>query len=252
MNESGSWGAGSLHNTTACCQRPGQKAGTYFNPHHPLIILWHSQSRMMPNDSKNQTKDLAGYLWKHSGHVEIDDPWLTDNWYQWGKIKQKINGKRGSLKDSKGKGKICHALALCLDSAWECREQMRKENDKLMNEIQTLKLAKLSLQCLYSKVKQELKESKKLRKILEERLELTLLHTPKAVDVRKIQNLIMSPEDWDGDIWESSDENYNENIELDFDESMELLPLKEEEDPEFKMKPIIKTEISEGPQGGQR
>lgn len=187
---------------------------------------------MMANDSKNQTKDLADYLQKQSVHIEIDDPWPTDNWYQWGKIKEKINEKRGSLKDSKGKGTICHALALCLNSAWEWREQMIKENDKLMNKIQRLKLAKLSLKCQYRNVKQELKESKKNTKILEQ----TLLCTPKAVDVRKIPKLITSPEDWDGDIWESSDENDNENIELDSDESTELLPLKEKEDPEFKMK----------------
>lgn len=46
-----------------------------------------------------------------------------------------------------------------------------------------------------NKVKQELKESKKNTKTLEEKLELTLLHTPKARDVRKIQKLITSPED---------------------------------------------------------
>lgn len=98
-----------------------------------------------------------------------------------------------------------------------------------------------------NKVKQELKESKKNTKTLEEKLELTLLHTPKAMDARKIQKLITSPEDWDSDIWERSDENDNENMELYSHESMELPPLKEEEDPEFKMKPILKTETFEGP-----
>lgn len=69
---------------------------------------------------------------------------------------------------------------------------------------------------------------------MEEILELTLLNTHKTMDVRKIQKLIASPEDWDGDIWESSDENDDENTEWDADENIEPIPLKKEEFLELK------------------
>lgn len=37
MNKSGFWGAGHTYKAIACCQRPGQKSGTYLNA-SPLFI----------------------------------------------------------------------------------------------------------------------------------------------------------------------------------------------------------------------
>lgn len=58
--------------------------------------------------------------------------------------------------------------------------------------------------------------------------------------------------DGDGDIYKKSDEISDENVELDFHENTESSLPKEEEIPEFKMKLISKTELSEELKGGQR
>lgn len=135
------------------------------------------------------------------------------------------------LKDNTGENTICHALTLCLKSASQWRQQMIKENNKL---------------------KQQLKGSKEKTKTLTEKLELTLLKPPKSLDIKQIPKLITSPEDGDGDICKSSDDISDETVELDFHESTEPSPLKEEEIPEFEMKTISKTELSKEVQVGQR
>lgn len=57
----------------------------------------------MANDTKNQTKDLADYLQKHNVHIEIDDPWPTDKWFQQGKIrgKKKKSGDHWKIKNER-------------------------------------------------------------------------------------------------------------------------------------------------------
>lgn len=67
------------------------------------------------------------------------------------------------------------------------------------------------------------------------------------MDVKKIQKLITSPKHWEGDIWEHPGEISDEHTKWCSDENTGPPPLKEEEIPEFKIRPIIKTEFSKGP-----
>lgn len=62
--------------------------------------------------------------------------------------------------------------------------------------------------------------------------------------------LIVSPEDWDGDFWESPDANADEG-EWNSNETIEPPPPREEEVPDLKFRQVIKTKVSKPPQGGQ-
>lgn len=84
-----------------------------------------------------------------------------------GKVQEKLDTKRGSQKDKKGKDIICHALGLCLKAAWQWREQMLKEMNNLREEIEERKLVELSLQCQNDQLKKQLRESKQKTKNLE-------------------------------------------------------------------------------------
>lgn len=57
---------------------------------------------------------------------------------------------------------------------------------------------------------------------------------------------IVSPEDWDGDFWESPDENADEG-EWNSDETTEPPPLREKEVPDLKMRHKIKTSVQTTP-----
>ncbi|PKU28199.1 hypothetical protein llap_21498 [Limosa lapponica baueri] len=57
----------------------------------------------------------------------------------------------------------------------------------------------------------------------------------------KIRKIIVSPEDWDGDIWGGPDDS----------ETEEDVPLFPTDSPEYEARPIVKTEITTGPRGWQ-
>ena len=84
-------------------------------------------------------------------------------------------------------------------------------------------------------LQKQLGEEKEKRRSLEDKLELMRIWASNPLDPVKICKLIISPEDWDGDIWE--------------DPHQELSDEGESDESEFKVAPIIKTEISVGPQG---
>lgn len=113
-----------------------------------------------------------------------------------------------------------------------------KRNYNLREEIEERKLVELSPQYQNDRLKKQLKESKEKTKNLEGVLKLALLK-PRKPTVKKLRELIVSPEVWDGDNWESPDENADE-IEWDSDEKIKPPPLREEGIPELKRSPITK------------
>lgn len=78
---------------------------------------------------------------------------------------------------------------------------------------------------------------------MEEKIEMMIMWAPHPPNPMQIRKLIASPEDWDGDICGDPDGHDEGNVNT-------LLP---SDSSEYKTRPIIKVEYSEGPLGdGQR
>lgn len=68
-----------------------------------------------------------------------------------------------------------------------------------------------------------------------------LMQAPKPPDIVQIRKLILSPKDWDGNIWNNSDNNNSGKAD----------PLHPPETLQFMARPNIKTELQTCPQGGR-
>ena len=75
---------------------------------------------------------------------------------------------------------------------------------------------------------------------MEEKVKMTLMRAPHSPHIVQIRKLIVSPEEWDRNIWRDPDDSKP-------GEDDSLFPSNP---PEYEARPIIKIEQSEGPQGG--
>uniref|UniRef100_A0A8C6YPD6 Uncharacterized protein n=1 Tax=Nothoprocta perdicaria TaxID=30464 RepID=A0A8C6YPD6_NOTPE len=146
-----------------------------------------------------------------------------DNWSDPEKVLQRMEECHAKFKDGKGKGVICAILGGCLIQA----QKDYKVSEKLKLDYQSKKLEIQHLQY-------ELEKEKRRTQLLEQRIETMLMQAPRPPNMQQIRKLITNtePEDWDGDIWGDPDKEIEE-------ESSHLVAVR----------PLIKTETSEGPQG---
>ena len=70
---------------------------------------------------------------------------------------------------------------------------------------------------------------------------MMLIQAPRPPNIVQIRKLIVSPEDWDGDTWGDPDDSEPEGND----------PLFSTNPPEHEARPIVKTERTVGPRGGQ-
>lgn len=56
----------------------------------------------MANNFEKETKGLTEYLQWQRAHIDTDNLWSVNNWYE--RIQEKLNKKWGSLEDKKGRG----------------------------------------------------------------------------------------------------------------------------------------------------
>ncbi|KAK4806261.1 hypothetical protein QYF61_013405 [Mycteria americana] len=166
--------------------------------------------------------------------------WTRDNWHNWEAIEEHLKVTRGHTKDGKGKGIICKMLGACLEAAHQERDNRNKKEQDLEKEIEGRKATELLLSLKIEQLQKQLQEEKEKRQKLGEKVEMMLIQAPRPPDIVQIRKLIVSPEDWDGDIWGDPDDSEPEDDD----------PLFPANPPEYEARPIVKTERTVGPRGG--
>ncbi|KAM9591119.1 uncharacterized protein ACIBXB_006056 [Morphnus guianensis] len=131
-------------------------------------------------------------------------------------------------------------LSTCLEAAYQFR--IKREKD-LKEEMEGRKTTELLLSLKTEQLQKQLKEEKEKKQKLEERVEMMLMQAPHPPDIAQIRKLIVSPEEWDGNIWGDPDNDYVK-------QDNPLYPPLPLNPPEYEARPIIKTEETTGPRGG--
>ncbi|KAK4819568.1 LOW QUALITY PROTEIN: hypothetical protein QYF61_007079 [Mycteria americana] len=134
-----------------------------------------------------------------------------------------------------------------LEAAHQERENRNKKEQDLEKEIEGRKATELLLSLKIEQLQKQLQEEKEKRQKLGEKVEMMLIQAlrpppppPPPPDIVQIRKLIVSPEDWDGDIWGDPDDSQPEDDD----------PLFPTNPPEYEARPIVKTEQTVGPRGG--
>ena len=190
------------------------------------------------------TSKITKYLQKHGiqPNPTFPEDWAYNNWHNWEEVEKQLTIARGATKFGKNKGMICKMLGVCLEAACHEREKVNRKIQNLQDEITGHKSTNLLLSIKIEQLQQQLKESQLKQQKLGERVEMMLMQSPNPPDIVQIRKLIVSPEDWDGNIWSDT---HND----DSDENNYLQP---PESPPLAVRPIIKTEETTGPRGGVR
>ncbi|KAK4810621.1 hypothetical protein QYF61_007358 [Mycteria americana] len=179
---------------------------------------------------------ITDYLRRHGVNPspKFSAEWTRDNWHNWEAIEEHLKVTRGHTKDGKGKGIICKMLGACLEAAHQERDNRNKKEQDLEKEIEGRKATELLLSLKIEQLQKQLQEEKEKRQKLGEKVEMMLIQAPRPPDIVQIRKLIVSPEDWDGDIWGDPDDSE-----------------PEDDDPaNYEARPIVKTERTVGPRGG--
>uniref|UniRef100_A0A8C3KK66 Uncharacterized protein n=1 Tax=Calidris pygmaea TaxID=425635 RepID=A0A8C3KK66_9CHAR len=176
---------------------------------------------------------ITDYLQRHGVNPspKFSEEWACDNWYNWKAVEEHLKEVRGHTKDGKDKGVICKMLGTCLEAAYRDREDLKRE-------IESRRANELLLYVGNKQLREQLQEQKEKMQKLEQKVEMMLIRASHAPDIVQIRKLIVSPEDWDGDIWGGPD-----------DSKLEDVPSFPTASPEYEARPIIKTEITTGPRG---
>uniref|UniRef100_A0A8C3K6U7 Uncharacterized protein n=1 Tax=Calidris pygmaea TaxID=425635 RepID=A0A8C3K6U7_9CHAR len=178
---------------------------------------------------------ITDYLRRHGVNPspKFSEEWARDNWYNWKAVEEHVKEVRGHTKDGKDKGVICKMLGTCLEAAFRDREDRKRE-------IESRRANELLLYVENKQLREQLQEQKEKMQKFEQKVEMMLIQAPQPPDIVQIRKLIVSPEDWDGDIWGGPSDNKLEDD----------VPSFPTAPPEYEARPIIKTEITTGPRGG--
>lgn len=187
---------------------------------------------------------ISDYLWRHgiSPSPRFFEDWACENLDRLNKIEEQLNLVRGKLKNGKEKGIILKMLGTCLEAACHYKKHKEKEMRMLQDEVEQRKRQEMLLSLWIEQLQKHLGEEKEKQKRVEDKLELIITWAPNPPDPVKICKLIVSLENWDRDMWGDPDQEFSH-------ESSEESELDELE---FKVAPIIKTEVSIGHQGGNK
>ncbi|KAK4819549.1 hypothetical protein QYF61_007060 [Mycteria americana] len=184
---------------------------------------------------------ITDYLRRHGVNPSptFSAEWTHDNWHNWEAIEEHLKVTRGHTKDGKGKGIICKMLGACLEAAHQERDNRNKKEQDLEKEIEGRKATELLLSLKIEQLQKQLQEEKEKRQKLGEKVEMMLIQAPHPPGIVQIRKLIVSPEDWDGDIWGDPDDSEPEDDN----------PLFPTNPPEYEARPIVKTERTGGTAG---
>ncbi|XP_074965396.1 uncharacterized protein LOC142064386 [Phalacrocorax aristotelis] len=192
-----------------------------------------------PSIVSRMAGSITDYLRRQrvSPSLKFSEDWECKKWDNWDKVEEQLNLARGKMKDGKEKAIICKMLGTCLEAICQYKECKEREMQMLQEEAEQRKQQEILLSLQIEQLMKELGEEKEKCRKAEDKLELMITQASNTPDPVKICKVIVSPEDWDGNIWEDPDEEFSKESELD--------------ESEFKVGPITKTKVSAGPQGGK-
>lgn len=130
-------------------------------------------------------------------------------------------------------------LGTCLEAACQEGGETTSKIRDLQNEIEEHETTVLLLS-IKIELQRQFQEAQLKERKLRERVEVMLMQAPRSPDIVQIRKLIVSPEEWDDNIW---GDKSNDGL----DEDDNLCP---PEPPQYTARPIIETEEIFGPEGG--